>query len=99
MTTTPWVPLVLGLVLGLKHALDPDHLVAVSTMVSEHKKLSRSSIVGAFWGLGHTASLCLTGFFLIVFRLTIPGHVAQWLEFGVAIMLILLGANLVRKQF
>src|SRR6185369_10513067 len=49
--------LTLGFVLGLRHALDPDHLVAVSTIVSEHKSVARSSLVGTFWGLGHTSSL------------------------------------------
>ena len=47
----------LGFVLGLKHALDPDHMVAVSTIVSESKSIRRSSLVGTFWGLGHTTSL------------------------------------------
>src|SRR3989442_398683 len=47
----------LGFVLGLKHALDPDHMVAVSTIVSESKSVKRSSVVGTFWGLGHTLSL------------------------------------------
>lgn len=93
------VPLALGFVLGLQHALDPDHLVAVSTIVSEHKRISRSSLIGMFWGLGHTASLFLTGLVVIGFRLTIPEPVARWMELGVALMLIILGANLVRKQF
>ena len=49
----------LGFILGLKHALDADHIVAVSTIVSEHKSISKSSLIGTFWGLGHTVSLFL----------------------------------------
>lgn len=99
MMTTPLVPLTLGFLLGLKHALDADHLVAVSTIVSEHKSLVRSSMIGAVWGLGHTTSLFITGIAVVLFRLTIPENVAQWMEFAVAIMLIVLGANILRKDW
>ena len=51
----------LGFVLGLKHALDPDHMAAVSTIVSESKSMKRSSLIGTFWGLGHTTSLLSAG--------------------------------------
>ena len=51
----------LGLVLGLRHALDPDHVAAVSTIVSESKSMRRSSLIGTFWGLGHTVALLLAG--------------------------------------
>src|SRR6185295_11101042 len=61
MNSTIGAALSLGFVLGLRHALDPDHLVAVSTIVSEHKSVLRSSLVGTFWGLGHTASLLALG--------------------------------------
>ncbi|MBI3950527.1 MAG: hypothetical protein HY314_08745, partial [Acidobacteria bacterium] len=88
----------LGFVLGLKHALDADHIVAVSTIVSEHQSLARSSLIGTFWGIGHTASLLLVGLAVIGLRMTIPERVALSLEFAVAVMLIVLGANLVRKS-
>lgn len=88
----------LGFVLGLKHALDPDHVVAVSTMVSEHRTLTRSSLLGAVWGVGHTISLLVVGLLVIGLRLTIPDRVAMSLEFAVAVMLIILGANLLRKS-
>lgn len=88
----------LGFVLGLKHALDADHIVAVSTIVSEHKSLARSSLIGTFWGVGHTTSLLLVGLVVIGLRLTIPDQVALSLEFGVAVMLIVLGANLLRQS-
>ena len=87
----------LGFVLGLRHALDPDHIVAVSTIVSEHKSVRRSSLIGAFWGLGHTASLLAAGAAVIVLKLSISGHLAMWMEFGVAVMLVLLGLKAVYK--
>ena len=89
----------LGFVLGLKHALDPDHLVAVSTIVSESKSVKRSSLVGTFWGLGHTLSLLCAGTFVIALRLQISHRVAMWMEFVVALMLILLGLKAVRQSW
>ena len=89
--------LVLGFVLGLKHALDADHLVAVSTIVSERKGFWSSSLVGAMWGLGHTASLLIVGLVVIAFHFQIPDKIAMIMEFGVALMLILLGANVLWK--
>lgn len=82
----------LGLLLGLKHALEVDHVVAVSTIVSEHRSLWRSALVGGLWGMGHTASLVAVGVVVLAFRIAIPPTVAGWLEFGVALMIILLGA-------
>ena len=87
----------LGFVLGLKHALDADHLVAVSTIVSERKGFLSSSLVGALWGLGHTASLLVVGLLVILFHVQIPEKVAMGLEFAVAVMLVILGANLLWK--
>src|SRR5215831_1872962 len=83
--------LTLGFVLGLKHALDPDHMVAVSTIVSESKSLSRSSLVGMLWGLGHTLSLLAISIIVIALKVQISDRVALWMEFAVALMLILLG--------
>jgi ABC-type nickel/cobalt efflux system permease component RcnA len=83
----------LGFILGLKHALDADHLVAVSTIVSERKGFWSSSIVGALWGLGHTASLLIVGLIVIAFNFQIPEKIATAMEFCVALMLIILGIN------
>lgn len=82
----------LGLVLGFKHATEVDHVVAVSTIVSEHRSIWRPSLVGALWGVGHTVSLLVTGVILLVFRVAIPSAVAAWLELGVALMIIGLGS-------
>jgi len=89
--------LLLGFALGLKHALDPDHMVAVSTIVSESKSIARSSLVGTFWGLGHTMSLLLAGIAVIAFRIRIPERMALWMEFAVALMLVILGAKALLK--
>jgi hypothetical protein len=81
----------LGLVFGLKHATDVDHVVAVSNIVSEQRKLSRAALVGALWGLGHTASLVIVGALVLVLRVGVPEGVASGLEFCVALMIIGLG--------
>ena len=87
--------LAIGFVLGLKHALDPDHVVAVSTIVSQSKSLRRSSLVGTFWGLGHTFSLLVVGLAVIVLKLNLNERVAAWMEFAVAVMLVALGVKAV----
>jgi len=89
--------LALGFVLGLKHALDADHLVAVSTIVGREKSIWKSSLVGAVWGMGHTASLFVAAIAVILLRLTISPRAAATMEFGVGLMLIVLGVDLVRR--
>ncbi len=89
--------LVLGFVLGLKHALDPDHVVAVSTIVSDSKSVKRSSVIGTFWGLGHTLSLLLAGIVVITLKIQISDRVALWMEFAVALMLVFLGLKAMLK--
>lgn len=81
-----------GLILGLKHAMEVDHVVAVSTIVSQHRNVWRSALVGALWGIGHTASLLVIGVIVLSLRIVIPERVSTWLEFGVALMIIGLGA-------
>ncbi|MCA1564439.1 MAG: hypothetical protein LC803_02035 [Acidobacteria bacterium] len=83
----------LGFVFGLKHATEVDHIVAVSAVVSEQRKLARALLVGALWGAGHTASLVVAGVLVLALRVAIPARVADWLEFGVALMIIGLGAS------
>lgn len=83
----------LGLVFGLKHATEVDHVVAVSTIVSEHRNIWRSALVGGLWGMGHTFSLITVGVIVLVLRVAIPEHVSNWLEFSVALMIIGLGIN------
>jgi ABC-type nickel/cobalt efflux system permease component RcnA len=83
----------LGLVFGLKHATEADHIVAVSAIVSQERSLLRSATVGALWGIGHTAALVLVGVIVLALRVAVPEGVANWLEFGVALMIVILGAS------
>ncbi len=87
----------LGLILGLKHALDADHVVAISTIVSRTKSLKSSSFYGVIWGLGHTATLFLAGLAILSFKFAMPDKVALFFEFSVGIVLVLLGMDVIRK--
>jgi sulfite exporter TauE/SafE len=91
--------LIIGLLLGLQHAIEADHLAAVSTIVSEKKSLLSASIVGGFWGVGHTVSLFVVGLAVILLKLQMPEGLETTLETCVGIMLVLLGANAIRKLF
>lgn len=87
----------LGFVLGLKHAIEADHLAAVSTIASERRSLLSSSLVGALWGLGHTISLMIVGVAVILLHFQISERTSQALEFCVGVMLVGLGVNALRK--
>jgi ABC-type nickel/cobalt efflux system permease component RcnA len=82
-----------GLVFGLKHATELDHVVAVSSIVSQHRSVFRSALVGGLWGLGHSFSLLVVGVLVLVLRFAIPPSLATWLEFGVGLMIIALGVS------
>jgi sulfite exporter TauE/SafE len=97
MTTTSLTLLFFGFVLGLKHAIEADHIAAVSTLVAERKSVWGSAIVGAVWGLGHTLALLVVGIFVLLLDLQISEQVERFLEFGVGIMLIFLGLNVLVK--
>ena len=81
----------LGSLLGMRHALEPDHLAAVSTLVSAERNSWRAALLGVCWGLGHTFSLIVVGTVLVVLRADMPERVADAFEFCVALMLIGLG--------
>jgi len=89
--------LTIGLVFGLKHATEVDHVVAISTIVSRHKNIFHSALVGALWGAGHTASLLIVAAIVLSLRVAIPEAVSGWLELGVAIMIIALGISALRR--
>ena len=91
--------LLIGFVLGLQHAIEADHLAAVSTIVTEKKNLWTASLVGGMWGLGHTISLFAVGALVIFLKLQISESVETKLEAVVGGMLILLGINALRKLF
>jgi len=86
-----------GFLIGLRHAFEADHVVAVSTIVSQTKSLKASSIFGAIWGLGHTTTLFVIGLLILLFKLTIPNRIALSLEFLVGIVLVILGIDVLRK--
>lgn len=87
----------LGLLLGIRHALDADHLAAVSAIISERKSLLSSCWIGALWGIGHTAALLVAGVAVIFLHVELGPKVAMLLEFCVALMLVGLGFNVLRK--
>ncbi|HNQ14970.1 MAG TPA: hypothetical protein PKM58_05360 [Pyrinomonadaceae bacterium] len=87
----------LGFFLGLRHATDGDHLAAVSTIVAERKSLWSSALVGGLWGVGHTISLLIAGMIVLLLDFEISERMERALEFAVGIMLLLLGANVLRK--
>jgi ABC-type nickel/cobalt efflux system permease component RcnA len=81
----------LGFLLGVRHAVDPDHVVAVGTIATRSSSFRRAASVGALWGIGHTLTILLVGGGIIVLRVAISPRVGLAMEFAVAIMLILLG--------
>jgi len=81
----------LGFLLGIQHATDPDHLVAVATIVTGERRLRRGALIGLFWGAGHTVTLMLAGAVIIALNLTVPRQVGTGLELLVAVMLVALG--------
>ncbi|HEX7177524.1 MAG TPA: hypothetical protein VF240_19855 [Pyrinomonadaceae bacterium] len=89
--------LAFGFVLGLRHAVEADHLAAISTIVSERKSILSSSLVGGLWGVGHTISLVVAGVAVILLGVEIGARTALALEFCVGLMLVALGANALRK--
>lgn len=84
--------LAFGFFLGMRHATDPDHVVAVSTIVSRERSILKAAFIGILWGLGHTLTILAVGAAIILFGLAIPARVGLTMEFCVGLMLILLGA-------
>lgn len=81
----------LGFFLGMRHATDPDHIIAVSTIVSRHRSIKHAAAIGALWGVGHTLTILLVGGGIILFGWVIPVRIGLSMEFSVGLMLILLG--------
>ncbi len=80
-----------GSLLGMRHALEPDHLAAVSTLVSRERSSASAALLGACWGLGHTCTLVIAGAALVLLRAEMPAHLADLFELAVALMLVALG--------
>jgi high-affinity nickel-transport protein len=90
-TTAPLGIALLGLLMGMRHATDPDHVIAVTTIVSRERRLTAAGRVGIVWGLGHTLTVLAVGAAIIVFKIAIPIRLGLAMEFAVAIVLLLLG--------
>lgn len=89
----------LGVLLGMRHALEPDHLAAVSTLVADRRSPRAAAFLGACWGLGHTLALLGVGCVLLCLRVEMPARLADSFELGVALMLLVLGGRaLVRAR-
>jgi ABC-type nickel/cobalt efflux system permease component RcnA len=94
MDSAPLTVLFFGFLLGLKHATDADHVVAVSTLVEEHRDVWRGLWIGVSWGLGHTTPLLILGLLVLIFKAAVLDQyeeIAWILELGVGIMLVGLG--------
>ncbi len=87
-----------GLLLGIRHAVDPDHVVAVTAIATGQRSVRNAGMIGAMWGVGHTFTILLVGGAIIVFRIAIPPRLGLAFEFAVGIVLIVLGlANLLSR--
>jgi high-affinity nickel-transport protein len=81
----------LGFFLGMRHATDPDHVIAVTTIVSRQRSMRHAAVIGGLWGVGHTITIFLVGSAIILFGVVIPPRLGLTMEFSVGLMLILLG--------
>jgi high-affinity nickel-transport protein len=87
-----WLTVVLlGFFLGMRHATDADHVIAVTTIVSRRRSVAGAALVGMLWGVGHTLTILVVGGAIVVFGVVIPPRLGLGMEFGVALMLIALG--------
>ncbi len=89
----------LGFFLGMRHATDPDHVIAVSTIVSRERSLKQAGLIGLAWGTGHTLTILAVGSAIILFRIALPPRLGLGMELAVALMLILLGLYNLRGMF
>jgi len=81
----------LGFFLGMRHATDPDHVIAVTTIVSRQRTIRAAAAIGILWGVGHTLTIMGVGGAIILFGLVVPPRLGLSLELAVALMLIVLG--------
>lgn len=88
-----------GLLLGIRHAVDPDHVVAVTAIATGERSVRRATRIGVMWGVGHTVTILAVGGAIIVFRIVIPPRLGLAFEFVVGLVLIVLGlANLLSRS-
>ena len=89
--STPVTIVLLGFFLGMRHATDPDHVIAVTTIVARQRRVGAAALIGVLWGIGHTLTIIAVGGAVIVFGVVIPPRLGLTMELSVALMLILLG--------
>ena len=100
--TGPFSALIIGFLLGLKHSTDADHVVAVSTIARDYKNAVQSLWVGVSWGIGHSMPLIIVGIIVLALKesfISFYEDIAFYFEIGVALMLILLGAQVFWKIY
>jgi high-affinity nickel-transport protein len=88
-----------GFFIGMRHATDTDHVVAVTTFVSRERSVKSAALIGMIWGVGHSLTVVGVGAAIVLFGLVIPPKLGMSLEFGVALMLIVLGLVNLRSVF
>jgi high-affinity nickel-transport protein len=91
-TASPIAVLTLGLLLGVRHAADPDHVVAIGAIAARTRRLWPATLLGIVWGLGHTVTLFSVASGIILFKWAVPARLGLGLELCVALALVILGA-------
>jgi sulfite exporter TauE/SafE len=81
----------LGFFLGMRHATDPDHVIAVTTIITRQRSVGGAAAIGAVWGVGHTLTILAVGTGIIIFGWVIPPRLGLSMEWIVGVMLVLLG--------
>jgi ABC-type nickel/cobalt efflux system permease component RcnA len=96
---TLWVVLVVSLLLGLRHASDPDHLAAVTTLIAsqERERIRKATSLGLLWGLGHTSTLVAVGLPLVLLGQYLPERVGQAAEVGIGLIIVMLAVRLLLR--
>lgn len=99
-TVAPWLGAAgLGLVIGLRHALEPDHLAAVATLVTRERSVGAAVRLGTSWGTGHTLALLAVGAVLTIARRAMPESLADHFELAVGLMLVGMGVQALRRAW
>ena len=88
----PLAVIALGFVLGVRHATDPDHVVAVTAIAARSRRIAPAALVGVLWGLGHSLTILLVGGAIVLFNLVVPPRVGLAFEFAVGLALAVVGA-------
>lgn len=88
----------LGFILGIKHAFETDHIIAVTTMVTEQKNPLKAAVIGTFWGIGHTSTLLAVGLIVLILNISIPAAVSAFFELIIAIVLVITGIRTIKTR-